>query len=675
MARIGGFPDVRYFDPDILADGATVTGSGSVQEFLRPGPEREALLADIRETMKSSAEKLPNLVDELRQLVAGRELTQLINSVVVPASMINFRDGESLADGDATSSWAAKIEYLVGIALSVDPSGESDTPREVSERVLVLVSEIFAADSARLITDGLAGTRSDEVEQATLLQLLKMEYQSDRMPGYAVHLQLVDDEVFGRHRDYYLSGLGFDPADVIRISRQHSRWASESVNSALGAMADLLNEEAADPEAAQSAVRRLFEAPTLWEPENVAFRTGVPVEQVRAMMDFFSSKFGCQPDFRLPGDKNRARTHPVVALDDGRYFVPDPWAMSAVLHNRLAVEARRAGFDASKYHKHRQDAHERLIVSAFERVFGAENVHGSQHYSSLAGGDGEIDALVCAEWPLVVEGKAISLTEAGRQGRPRRVETKIEEILGKALDQTGRALTYILEEWGRSFSPKAASPSEARLPARASGGTAVIVTFERMDPLALAGLDVIDSVRRPTWVVSITDLLMVVDILASPGEFSHYARTRGSMFSTKASAATEADLLGAYLLDRLRIVDRSSSNEVDRVFIGYSCADINDFYTRQELGLPAEVPSSGVPGDVTQALTTTLNAPGWARCVDAVMTEQPTIWKKWKRFRRRHSRGGTFKLNSSTSLAALADGAPSLECTDASVTLSIPAHS
>jgi len=49
------------------------------------------------------------------------------------------------------------------------------------------------------------------------------------------------------------------------------------------------------------------------------------------------------------------------------------------------------------------------------------------------------------------------------------------------------------------------------------------------------------DVNRPTWVVSLTDLLMVADILTDPQRFT---TTRGhgqTMHSAGASAAAEAD--------------------------------------------------------------------------------------------------------------------------------------
>ncbi|ORA65414.1 hypothetical protein BST23_13615 [Mycolicibacterium elephantis] len=633
MARLGGFPQGNPSDPD----------------------------------------DLPTLVEELRGLITGRDLTQLINSVVVPAMTVAHSGSESLADGDMTSSWAAKVEYLVGVALSVDPAGDADTPPEVTDRVRQLVSTIVDGEQMRVIIASLENTDSDDAERELLLQQLRLEYQADRMPGYAVHLEHVDAEVFGPHHDYYLDTLGFDPADVIRVTRRHARWVNQAFASSLDALTESLNSDTPNSEAAAAWLSAL-NAATLWDPDDVAACTGVPVEQITAMLDFFSTEFGCQPEFRTPGDPNQARTHPCIKLTDGTYLVPDPWSLSAVIHHRLAVETQRNGFDPQKYYKHRQHAHERMVAGVLEKVFGATHVHSAQHYDLSSGDHGEIDSLVCTEWPLVVEAKAIALTEAGRRGLPRRVDTKLKDILGKALDQTNRALTYILDEGGRAFAAEENGRPIQLLPDDVSGGTAIIVTFERIDPFASGGLAVAGNVNRPTWVVSLTDLLMVADILDNPAAFHHYARTRAGMHSAEASAAAEADALGAYLFDRLRIADQPCSEEPARIFIGYSCAELNDFYTRQEVGLEASKPETGVPEEVANALTYTFGQPGWVECVDAVMTTDPTVWPKWGRFRRKRGRNRTFTLNDDVSLGLLSEGNSSLDCGCDSIKLNIAAR-
>ena len=277
---------------------------------------------------------------------------------------------------------------------------------------------------------------------------------------------------------------------------------------------------------------------------------------------------------------------------------------------------------------------------------------------------------MCAEWPLVVEAKAIALTESGRRGAPRRVDTKLRDILGKALDQTDRAMTYILDEGGRSFAPTENGKPTNLLPDGVSGGTAVIVTFERIDPFAFGGLAVAGNVNRPTWVVSLTDLLMVVDILTDPAAFHHYARTRAGMHAAQASSLAEADALGAYLLSRLSILN--SAAEDTSILIGYSCEALNNFYTRQEAGLEAKKPTTGVSDDVVIALATSLGEPGWVKFVDAVMTADPSVWKKWKNFRRRHRRGGTFTLNDQASLVVSAGAEPSFERTGDSLFIHMP---
>ena len=367
MPRLGGFPENRLFDLDALFESTTsASGSEAVRTSLPPGPERDAVMAELMAALQSDAGDMSAMIEELRGLMAGRNLTQLINSVVVPAMTRTITGAESLADGDSTATWAAKVEYLVGVALSVDPSGDADTPIRVMRRVGQLTSDIFEADQIRMITEFIDNADGNDGERELLLQQLQLEYQADRMPGYAVHLEVVDAEVFGRHRNYYVSALGFDPADVVRVTRIHTRSTSDALSAAMRGAADALN--IGEPNStAGAAMRNAFDAVTLWKPADVAASTGIAVEQITAMLDFFSTEYGCQPEFRAPGDTNRARTHPCVKLDDGTYLVPDPWSLSAVIHHRLATEPNRNGFDPQKYFKHRQDAHERLAPARWRR--------------------------------------------------------------------------------------------------------------------------------------------------------------------------------------------------------------------------------------------------------------------------------------------------------------------
>ncbi|WP_341267958.1 hypothetical protein [Gordonia malaquae] len=670
MPRLGGFPQDRSVDLGALFESTTSTsGSNLVQTSLPPGPEREAILNELVRALNEQAVDVTAMVDELRGLMAGRDLTQLINSVVVPAMTVVASGGESLADGDTTSTWAAKVEYLVGVALSVNPAGDADTPIWVTRRVSQLISDIFHADEVRIVTESIANADPSDWERELLLQQMQLEYQADRMPGYAVHLERVDAEVFKRHRNYYVGGLGFDPADVIRCTRLYVQSTNRTFSAAMNSVVDALNSGALNRES-EAATRKAFDAITLWEPAHIAATTDVAVEQITAMLDFFSSEYGCQPEFRVPGDSNRARTHPCIKLSNGAYLVPDPWSLSAVIHHRLAVEPNCDGYDPGRYFKHRQDAHERLVAGVLEAVFGASNTHSAQHYDLKSGTHGEVDSLVCAEWPLVVEAKAIALTESGRRGARRRVDTKIKNILSKALDQTDRALTYILDEGGRTFANTEHGQAVPRIPDEVSGCTAIIVMFERIDPFASGGLEVAGSVNRPTWVVSLTDLLMVADILTDPVAFHHYARIRASMHAAQATTLTEADALGVYLQSRLSILDAADAGT--SILLGYSCEALNNYFTSQEAGWAVKKPSTGAPEDVIGALTNVLREPEWVNVVDTVMKADASVWKKWKNYRRRHRRGGTFTLSDQVNLVSSSSADSKIERTGDVIFMNIP---
>jgi hypothetical protein len=116
----------------------------------------------------------------------------------------------------------------------------------------------------------------------------------------------------------------------------------------------------------------------------------------------------------------------------------------------------------------------------------------------------------------------------------------------------------------------------------------------------------------------------------------------------------------------------NAAAEETSILIGYSCEALNNFYTRQEARLESQKPTTGVADEVAGALANTLGEPGWVKFVDAVMTADPSVWKKLKNFRCRHRRGGTFALTHQASLVLSTATEPSLERADDSVTLNIP---
>jgi len=392
-------------------------------------------LAAEKENLKIRSSNLYDLADELRELVLRHDPTQLIPSIAVPAAMsIGVPTGD---DATQTFSVPAKIEYLVGLALT-GPPGTADVPTEVTRKATELLASVFSAADAHLRLQ-MVSERSNAhpgVDQTSAL--LRGEHLFDRMAGYDVHLEEIGDAVFEPHRDLYCEELGFCPSDVIRLVRRHVAWNHTEFNTAGQEVFEMMHsdEDEVDRDKASDSLWRFkasMEAIYRWTPKILAESTGLPEQQIGAMLHAMSVDFGCQPDFRVPFDDNLARRYPLVRLPHDEYLAPDPRSLVHGIHEWLQshLQANPTSRLANKYPRHRTNGAERLVHASFEGVFGKHNVFSNQHYDS-SDGPGEIDTLVTGFTPLIAEVKSRGLTAQGRRGYRRRVRTVARDVVGKS---------------------------------------------------------------------------------------------------------------------------------------------------------------------------------------------------------------------------------------------------
>jgi hypothetical protein len=102
------------------------------REAVPPGPDRDAIVEAIRTELMARASTLDVSIEALRSLVAAHEPVEFINAIAIPTSMAFLEQGTSPDDAPETVTWAAKIEYLVGLALSAPP-GTGQTPTEATD--------------------------------------------------------------------------------------------------------------------------------------------------------------------------------------------------------------------------------------------------------------------------------------------------------------------------------------------------------------------------------------------------------------------------------------------------------------------------------------------------------------------------------------------------------------
>ncbi|MEM9202874.1 MAG: hypothetical protein AAGC53_14510 [Actinomycetota bacterium] len=677
-----GIRRVRALRPDAAIPSEAVWGEElaidgvSFRESAEPGPAREAAIEEIKEVLRHRASGLEGAAEDLRALLAKYEPVEFVTAIAAPTSMgMVGPAADLLEDGAQTHTWPAKIEYLLGLALSVSP-GTASTPTSVTERAMHLLADVFDAAHARRMIESFDAPSHGSFALDKASFLLRQEQLTDRMPGYPVHVEQIDAEVFDRHRDFYIDTVGFNPADVTRVVRRRARAVSVRFNLAREQLraAHSSDDEPQQADALAALLLALDES-RLWSASSVARDTDVGPDEIAAMLRTFSTTFGSQPNFRLPTDLNLASTRPCVRLHldggaDETYFVADVWALSSAVHRRLADELEGAGRE--RYQRHREQGNERLVHTAFAKVFGPA-AYANLHFVS-ADGPGEVDELVVSGWPLVAEAKAHSLTSSGRRGAPKRVHRVAKSTVGEAMGQTARVVNYVIDHDGRTFSRTQQGESQTLLPRDVIGIERIVVTFERMDPLALEAAGIVGEPQQ-TWTVCIADLLMLTDVLADPASFHHYARRRRQTLQLGITIYTEADALGGYLLDRLAAqVDLAQRNPDTSLVLGYTSWALNDYYNRVEFGLDGPPLSTGVPDAVSAVLADAIeheSGGAWIHAVDAVMDAPIDIWKRWRRFARRH-RSTTTKTFALGDRVKLAIGPAAVTRNDDSVTIVVP---
>lgn len=594
----------------------------------------ERMMADV----SARASRLDESVDALMELVRRHDPLQLIPSVTVLTSSATWSEGTRLDDGHQTYTWEAKIEYLAGLCLA-GPRGEADVGEDATLRSIELTAAVFDSAHAGLFLGSVTDGVTDNPTLDLTSYLMQVEHLVDRMHGYAVHLEQINNAVFESRRNLYLDVLGFCPSDVVRLVRRHNRWVNAETDRVfpLWASAHSKGDEA-QVELAHD-LKRALDGACFWTPDLLAHSTGLPYDQIETMLTLMSTEFGSQPEFRVPGDENVLRRRPFIRSGD-LFLVPTPWAPAHCIHDWLLDylnEIPNPRLEEA-YRNGRSDGAEHLVHSSLATIFGESVVHANMHYDGESG-HGEIDCLVGGGTPIVVEVKSHSVTEPGRRGHRARLERVARDVLERSMDQTAKASDYIAAG-GRRFAPRQGGEAAQLLHDDVITPTQMVVSFEGIDPLAISMSALIRSeVPRTVWVTDLADLLVVRDFLGEPGPFLHYAKARSD--PTRPVPYMESDGVVGYLEDRLRGTAESAvpSIESEPAVLRYNSGPINDYYTKAELGFAAERLGLGFPEEIRQALMVIGrrdNSILWWQVAAAILDMTPQEWARWKRFHRRN---------------------------------------
>jgi hypothetical protein len=348
--------------------------------------------------------------------------------------------------------------------------------------------------------------------------------------------------------------LGFDAKDAICVLETCHALQVEHFNDRLKRMLETLHRAMAsgpiddpDPGWVAETSRAWQEA---WEPEadtvtisadEIAAAASLSEFTVQAVLKHFTLDVaGWTPREivdKFTSGNNPLRTHPVIRTSNGRVMlVHDAHILPAIREN-LERHLKTATVWES-YQKFRGDLLETRTRAAFERVLPfAKSWEGFEYYipaddSEVAGDPSgyskrvEGDHLIIQDdVALIVEDKAVTISQTSRTGETRRLRRDLTGIIKKASEQASRLQDRMQQDGGvrihnegwvdfsniREIHTVAVSLDDLSF---ASTATAELVK---------AGL--IDSDRIP-WTVSLHDLDLITLLVDRPAEFLLYLRRR-----------------------------------------------------------------------------------------------------------------------------------------------------
>jgi hypothetical protein len=533
------------------------------------------LLSDVLQATDPQAEVDKRIDDAAKQFVVGLagydplgtlEAIRMMTLPFAPAGVIpsaGTQSGPAVCEILAVALLCAASE----IGASLDAKRvDQDLCGVISERLIPLahdllnlgtVRDLLAADKA----DGMAqvaafvrgngrwmrGTSYPEMHDATLRGLFgesAVDAGIRSVLGFGVEDALSFLNTCQQMQTDQLNERGQGLADAfnaINMSQEHVPTDDEK-RIALGGLTGLFN-----PSAAQAAL----------PVADVADRSGLSVEVGRKVAAFFAAPApseGAEMALRTYLDGNSpVRSHPLISRDD----------LVMTIHPALIADAVKAGLeDALKnsahwetYAAHRGKHLEDRVGELFNQLVPGVTEHrGIEYlvpaneseatghptgYTKLVEGD---HLFVIHDVALIVEDKAIPLSDRSRTGEVNPLRRNLASAITKGAEQAGRMKERIVDDKGLRLRDGTwldlADVREIH---------SVVTSLDDMPGIAtatakLAGAGLLPPENIP-WTVSLNDLDLITQLVDRPAEFLLYLRRRTEPRATEMfMAVDELDL-------------------------------------------------------------------------------------------------------------------------------------
>ena len=634
--------------------------------IITPGLEN-APVERLNFVLAKRAERAEQHAMSLRCVVAHVDATELFAKLDLArrdkARLAGYYD--STID-KMSFAWVSKMGYLAGLA-TTDPRGSGPVTPQVVEDVLAKLVEVFKSWNAKHYMESVAegckaieqrpeqttfslGDESDKRIAAQHRAALYTRFGAGNIADnglLALH-ERVAIAVFEPQRDRYCSEIGFCPSDLVRIANTYARMQIAGTPATRQAP----SHEPELSEADTSASYPLMSG-CLWSVDEVAEAVNVTRVEASRMLNAFCTEFDAHKGMLLPGDPNPCQRQPLLRVSGDTYVVPHfalipPAVYSWTLHHARTTEGRNTV--AKTFRRvDRPQATENIVADALRQVFADDTVVPNMEYGDkrleLAG---ELDCIVDAAVPILVEVKDLKLFDEGRRGDMAPVERVAKDGFGRAYDQLARARRFIVDEGGRTFRPRhdASSITALQLSTNIPDTVSIVITFEEQSGVGGDAWAFTPWAHPPpVWTTSLSAFILVCDHLAGdPAAFFHYARRRQQRVGDGFHDWNDIRAFAEYLYDRFSGATSDTEGWLAPEHPHWTelrtlTARLSSYYAQPSDPLTRPQEISGVPTEITEALSDCAGRHPleWIHAAEAVMLVPPHSWHKWRRHCQRHA--------------------------------------
>ncbi len=279
-----------------------------------------------------------------------------------------------------------------------------------------------------------------------------------------------------------------------------------------------------------------------------------------------SIKRGLNSQFKTIGNYNLINSHPVIKLDEEKYFVPIPFLLFEAIYESPFYWMTKNKEYEDQAGENRGRVGEEITYEFLSKVFGENKIFKSVKISSKKGKDDtDIDILcILGSKALCVQVKSKKLTTLSRTGNDEQLQKDFQGAVQDAYEQGLVSRSKILEKNAKFIDENG---NEIKLSEEIDEVYIMGVTTENYPSLTHQAHIMLDKKNDNPFpiVLTIFDLDLLTYYLNDPYDFLYYIRQRTSLMDYFV-ADEEMSFLGYHLDQKLWKIPKADGILIDTCF-------------------------------------------------------------------------------------------------------------